>query len=120
LLAESGLCKAAKDISQGGIVGTAIMLAECSCVGIEIDVDAVPAPPGVAPERWLSSFPSFGFLLSVAEQNCDAVLAAFAARNIAAADIGRMRTGSEVLLTRAGEQALVWDFARQKLLGCVP
>ena len=32
-IAEARLCVAAKDISQGGIVGTALMLAECSGVG---------------------------------------------------------------------------------------
>ena len=33
-MAKAGLTTAAKDISQGGIIGTAIMLAECS--GVEI------------------------------------------------------------------------------------
>ena len=45
-IAEAGLCRAAKDISQGGIVGTAAMLAECSGVGITIDVRDVPTPDG--------------------------------------------------------------------------
>ncbi len=47
-IAESGLAEAAKDISQGGIVGTAMMLAECSGVGATIDVTRVPRPEGVA------------------------------------------------------------------------
>ena len=64
-IAEAGLSRAAKDISQGGIVGTAVMLAECSGVAIDIDLDAVPNPAGVALERWLLTFPSFGYLLSV-------------------------------------------------------
>src|SRR5271169_4497761 len=41
VIAEAGLSRAAKDISQGGIIGTATMLAECSDVGIAIDVRSV-------------------------------------------------------------------------------
>src|SRR5450631_2105807 len=62
-IAEAGLSRAAKDISQGGIVGTAAMLAECSAVGIDIDLNAIPKPEGVALERWLLTFPSFSYLL---------------------------------------------------------
>src|ERR1700676_4735520 len=46
-IAESGLAASAKDISQGGIVGTAMMLAECSGVGVALDVGQVPKPEGV-------------------------------------------------------------------------
>ena len=57
LIAEAGLSCAAKDISQAGIIGTAMMLAECSAVGMSIDLGAVPRPPGVPLDRWLQSFP---------------------------------------------------------------
>ena len=73
-LAEKGLACAAKDISQGGIPGTAVMLAESSGVSIALDLDAIEPPPGVALERWLKTFPSFGFLLSVAPGNVEPVL----------------------------------------------
>ena len=59
-IAEAGLSRAAKDISQGGIVGTAAMLAECSRVAIDIDLDAIPETRRRrAFERWLLTFPSF-------------------------------------------------------------
>jgi AIR synthase-related protein len=117
-LARAGLSKAAKDISQGGIIGTAIMLAECSGVEIVIDVDQVPRPPGVALERWLSSFPSFGFLLSVAPENVAAVTEHFSSRDIAAADIGEVRSGSRVLIEQGGETETIWNYSQQVLLGC--
>jgi AIR synthase-related protein len=119
-IAEAGLAKAAKDISQGGIVGTAAMLAECSGVEILIDVDAVPRPDGVARDRWLSSFPSFGHVLSVAEKNVPAVLRAFTERGIAAADIGAVRAGSRVMMTDGRATETIWDFARQPFIGCGP
>src|SRR5450631_151378 len=84
-IAEAGLAFAAKDISQGGIVGTAMMLAECSGVAVTIDVAAVPRPDGVALERWLQTFPSYGYIVSVAPSKVAAVIGRFAGRGIAAA-----------------------------------
>ncbi|MBE3640189.1 sll0787 family AIR synthase-like protein [Mangrovicoccus sp. HB182678] len=110
-LAAAGLVRAGKDISQGGIIGTALMLAECSGVGIEIDLAALTPPRGIAPERWLRSFPSFGFLLSVAPEAANAVCARFAARGIDAAAIGRVLPGSAVTLTDGEDRALFWDHA---------
>jgi AIR synthase-related protein len=105
-IAESGLAKAAKDISQGGIVGTAAMFAECSQVAITIDVGAVPKPHDVPLERWLLTFPSYGYLLSVAPSNVAAVLELFAERDIAASEIGIVSAGHSVSI-RNGEQVEV-------------
>ena len=47
-LAEEGLARAGKDISMGGIVGTALMLLEASGVGGTLSLDTVPAAGGRA------------------------------------------------------------------------
>lgn len=120
LIAESGLSRAAKDISQGGVIGTAAMLAECSGVGIAIDVRSVPMPDGVDPARWLLSFPSYGYLLSVRPADVPAVTALFQARGIAAADIGAVTADRRVTITEGSASETIWDFARQPLLGCGP
>jgi AIR synthase-related protein len=120
LIAESGLARAAKDISQGGIVGTAAMLAECSGVGIAIDVLAVPRPDGVELRRWLLSFPSYGYLLAVRPADIPAVTALFAARGIASADIGAITADRRVSITDGSATETIWDFARQSLLGFGP
>ena len=117
-IAEAGLCAAAKDISMAGTVGTAGMLFECSGVGGCIDVGAVPRPEGVDLFRWLSSFPSHGFLLSVAPRDTAAVLARFAARGIAAARIGAVEPGRCLRITDGRHAATVWDFAVSPLIGC--
>jgi uncharacterized protein len=117
-IAEAGLAIAAKDISQGGIVGTAAMLAECSGAAIVIDVDAVPRPAGVALNRWLLTFPSFGYLLAVSPENVAAVISQFSERDIAAADIGSLRPGSTVSVARGAASEVIWDFAAKPLLGC--
>jgi uncharacterized protein len=117
-LAEAGLAAAGKDISQGGIVGTAMMLAECSRVGAIIDVASVPRPCGVQLERWLVSFPSYGFLLAVKPSDASAVLARFRDRGIAAADIGELTADHRVVISDGAATETMWDFARDPLLGC--
>ena len=109
--------RAAKDISQGGIPGTAAMLAESSGVTIDIDLDAIEPPPGVPLERWLKTFPSFGFLLSVPQRSLDATLALFRGRDIHAGVIGEVRSGSEIALAAGGRRAVLRDFTRDRLLG---
>jgi AIR synthase-related protein len=119
-IAESRLAKAAKDISQGGLVGTAMMLAECSKVGAAIDVARVPRPDGVPLDRWLLTFPSYGYLLAVQPRHVPAVLARFSARGIAAADIGEITADHRVAIGDGAGVETIWDFAREPLIGCVP
>jgi uncharacterized protein len=119
-LAEAGLAGAAKDISQGGIVGTALMLAECSSVGAVIDVARVPKPEGVPLERWLQTFPSYGYLLAVAPAHVSAVLARFEARSIVAADIGKVTADRRVAVADGPSVETIWDFSQEPLIGCVP
>jgi len=119
-LAEAGLCRAAKDISMAGVVGTALMLLECSGVGAEIAIDAIPRPPGVDLLRWLTAFPSFGFLLSVSDTSLPEVLARFEARGLAAASIGRVDDTRTLYIERQGERESIWNFEEQALIGCAP
>ncbi len=114
--AEDGLCDAAKDISMAGAIGTALMLLECSGVGATINLDAVPRPSGVPMSRWLGSFPSYGFVLSVRPSAVDAVLARFAARGLAAATVGEVNDTRELVLAQAEERALLWDLNRDAFI----
>jgi uncharacterized protein len=116
-IAEAGLSRAAKDISQGGIVGTAAMLAECSDVAIDIDLRSLPKPDEVALERWLLTFPSFGYLLAVKPWNTGEAIARFAARNIAAAAVGTVSRGTRVTISNGASVETIWDFAKAPLIG---
>jgi AIR synthase-related protein len=97
-IAEKGWCRAGKDISNGGVVGTLAMLLECSRVGAELRLDQLPQPAEVDLQRWLIAFPSFGYLLSVPPENTKKVCAHFAARNIACAPVGRVTTSPSLVL----------------------
>lgn len=129
-VAEAGLCGAAKDISMAGVLGTALMLAECSRVGLRIDLGALPHPPGhghrdapAAFLRWLQAFPSYGYLLSVTPEHVAAVQARFVGRGLACAPIGAVEAGSGVWLQRGGlpeqappDLALLWDWQREPFI----
>jgi hypothetical protein len=117
LVAERGFACAAKDISQGGIPGTAVMLAECSGVGIEIDLDAIPCPAGVSLERWLTSFPSFGFLIATPRPKAAAVIDLFVSSGLSAAGIGRIVEGSEVAVASGSSRAVIRDHRADALMG---
>jgi hypothetical protein len=117
-IAERGLAAAAKDISQGGLIGTAMMLAECSGVGATIEVASVPKPESVSVECWLQTFPSYGYLLAVPPANVSAVLARFGDRNIAAADIGTITADHRVEIADGRSSETIWDFTREPLIGC--
>ena len=98
-LAESGWCRAGKDISNGGIVGTLAMLLECSRVGAELWLDQLPQPPDTDLARWLLAFPSFGYLLSVAPEFTPQVGAHFAVRDLACASVGRITAAPSLVLS---------------------
>jgi hypothetical protein len=119
LLAESGLCDAAKDISMAGTLGTALMLLECSQVGARIDLDSIPRPPDVPLARWLRAFPSFGYLLSVREEHLAQVQAQFEARSLACAVIGTVDTTRKVVIQQGDEAALLWDFNDEAFIAAV-
>jgi AIR synthase-related protein len=120
MLAESGLCRTAKDISMAGLVGTALMLCESSKIGLTINLDAVPRPPGIVLERWLVAFPSYGFLLAVASADQPAVLGAFAACGISAAAIGACDDTQRLMLHGPDGPELFWDLNDTPFMGVRP
>lgn len=119
-IAERSLARAAKDISQGGIVGTAAMLAECSGVGVEIGVTDVPRPDCASLERWMATFPSYGYLIASPPENVATIVELFRARDIAAADIGAVTEGHSVSVTDGVSAAVVRDLGAAPLLGLGP
>ena len=119
-LAEAGLCRAAKDVSGGGLVGTAAMFAECSGVGLTIDLAALPMPLDVDRLPWLAAFPSFGFLLAVADRDVAEVCSRFRARGLAAAAAGRFDDTRRVVLCDGDATELFWDLSDQPFIGFGP
>lgn len=110
LLAESGLCDTAKDVSMAGILGTTIMLLETSGSGAKVDLDKIACPLGVDFERWLRAFPSYGFILSVRPQNVKAVQILFEKQSICCVPYATVTNESVVTVHSRGDSKVIWDF----------
>lgn len=116
-LAEAGLVHSGKDISMAGVAGTLAMLCESSGCGAIMHVDNVPAPVGVELPRWLSSFPSYGFLLACAPEHNAQVIARFQAQGISAARVGTFQAAPRVDLALGPERVTYLDFTQDRLTG---
>lgn len=110
-LAENGLCCAGKDISNGGIIGTLAMLCNGSGAGVDLDIDRLPIPENTSWERWLISFPSYGYLLAVEPGNLEAVEKIFSSSLITCRSVGQFREKPGISLRRESE-AVELTFSR--------
>ncbi|MFM7676909.1 MAG: sll0787 family AIR synthase-like protein [Synechococcus sp.] len=112
-LACAGLVQAAKDISMGGLVGTAVMLVEAAGCGLELDLTAITPPAGVALEPWLTCFPSYGYLLACDPERLAPLQAAAAPLELLCQPIGSFLPPTDgpggLWLRRGLEQVCLWQ-----------
>lgn len=123
LMNEAGkrhLVHAGKDMSNPGAVGTLGMLLETSGRGGRVDLDKVPRPDGVDFAQWLKSYQGCGFVLAVAPKHSPKVLDLFAEVDVAGAVVGRVDSGSEMVLSQGGESRVLFDFKKDIITGCNP
>jgi uncharacterized protein len=116
-LAEAELVAAGKDISMAGLCGTVLMMLEASGVGAELDLARVPAPASVDPVRWLTAFPSFGFVLAVEPSAAAGVCARFDRVGVAAAVVGEVDASRRLTLRHDGRREVYWDLGLAPLTG---
>ena len=96
-IANKNLSVAAKDVSMGGIIGTLCMLLNSSEVGAEMDLEAITKPEEVAWEKWLSSFPSYGYIFACAKENSADIQQLFSEANINCDVIGKIAAKKDEL-----------------------
>jgi uncharacterized protein len=119
-LAGSGAVVAAKDVSMAGLVGSLAMLLECHRLGVEVDLDALPAPAAVDLEAWLLCFPCLLFLLCVPAGREAEVVAAFEGRSLVAAPVGVLDGTGSLRLRRGGQVAEVFDLRTDPITALHP
>lgn len=107
-IAERGLCGAAKDISNGGVIGTLVMLLQCSRVAARLDLGSIPRPEQVDLYRWLITFPSYGFLLCAAPDAYEEIRELFEQRGMTCARVGRIEEGVALHLELDAECVEFW------------
>jgi uncharacterized protein len=116
-VADSGACVAAKDISMAGLLGSLAMLLEHGRFGVTVDLDRLPRPLGVAMDRWLACFPSFGFLLCVPPGREDECIQPFHERGLQAVVVGEIDTSGQLALRRGGQRVTAFDLTADTVTG---
>lgn len=112
-LATSGAVVAAKDVSMAGLVGSLAMLLEPGRLGVSVDLDVLPVPPGVPLADWLGCFPCFAFLLTCPADRVPDCLGAFTGRGLTAEPIGVLDDGGRVRLSGGGREVVVFDLQEE-------
>jgi len=108
-LAEQGLVTAGRDISNAGICGTIAMILEASGAGAHVDLETLCAPDNVDPLRWLSAFPSFGYILCTRPEHASEVCGRFSAIGVACSTIGTITESPWFRLQHGREHATLLD-----------
>ncbi|QHV97783.1 sll0787 family AIR synthase-like protein [Spirosoma endbachense] len=106
-LANRGLSAAAKDISMGGIIGTLAMFVKASGVGAELYLEQIPRPDGVDWEKWLISFPSFGYLFTCKPGTENACIDLFTSHHIQCKAIGTITGNQNIVVYLDKEKSLI-------------
>ena len=108
-VAERGLVRAARDVSMPGVAGSLLQLLETAGCGAMLHLEDLPRPSEVTLERWLLTFPSFGFLLVAPPGAGGAAAEPFITRGLACAHCGRLDDTGVLRLTLAGQTAELWN-----------
>lgn len=119
LIAEKGLAKAAKDVSNAGILGTISILMENSGKGALIELASIPKPAEIELPDWLVCFQSFGFVLSVPGKQSEAVIALFREREITATTIGKVTEQQTIILKNGPKSKVLFDFKKDRIIGII-
>lgn len=137
-LADEKLVVAAKDISNGGLLGTLLMMLELTESGATLDLNALTIPATIASERqqnqsnfgqvtskkslpmqhllrWLKAFQSFGFLLTVEPSKVSQLINYFQDSHLTCCPIGSINDSGKVIIDHFGEQVEFWDLNHRSL-----
>ena len=121
-LALTNLAHAARDVSMPGVGGSLLQMLELAGCGVTLDLDRLPRPPDTQLDRWLVTFPSFGFVLAAPPRTSDDACAVFTRRGLAAAVCGSFDDTKQLKISSHGRLSavdcrLVWDLAAEPLTG---
>jgi hypothetical protein len=99
------------------MLGTLGMLLELSGKGAWIDLPSVPIPRGVGYERWLTTYPGMGFLVTCAEEDVKKVVNVFRRNFLSASCIGWMEKGKRLRVSYRDEERTIFDFKKDRITG---
>lgn len=117
IIAEMGLCKTAKDVSNGGLLGTIALLLESSKKGAVVDLNRIPKPDSFIFVDWLKAFLSYGFILTSDKTNTGQIRAEFTKKRIKTEVIGEIKEKQEFRLLLDDEDEVLYDLENESITG---
>jgi selenophosphate synthetase-related protein len=116
ILADKGLLSASKDLSNGGIIGTTLLMLEYAQKGATIDLSAIPIPTALDLSTWLKMYISTGFVVSTIPKNIDAVITVFEEQGLKATKIGKVDKSQKLKIQLEDERITVFDFQKESIV----
>ncbi len=116
-IAEKALCRTAKDVSNGGILGTIALLLESSRKGAVIDLNKITKPDSFVFIDWLKAFLSYGFVLTSDKADTGKIISEFANKNISAEVIGEVKEERKFRLLFNNEDEVLYDLETETITG---
>ena len=116
VLGAKKLLHASKDLSNGGIIGTLLLLLEYARRGATVDLASVPCPPGMDLNSWLKMYISTGYVVTSDAKQARKVLEVFRLHDLTAAVIGSVDDSLKTVLRLGGEARQIFDFAHESIV----
>jgi selenophosphate synthetase-related protein len=113
--AETGEAWSARDVSMPGIAGSLLQLLESAGgLGCAMDAEAIPVPAGVTLEQWITTFPSYAFVICGQPA---ALERRFGAPGLVCRQVGVLDDSAVLRLRSGAEEVVVWDLRSEPLAG---
>lgn len=114
-IAENKFANASRDISAPGILGSLAMLCESSLIGALVRIEDIPKPDNVELEKWLTCYPSFGFILATSSpKKCIEILAE---NGYESGVVGKIVEERKIKVEYQGEKVTFLDLEKQSIFG---
>ena len=120
ILADKQLLSASKDLSNGGIIGTTLLMLEYAQKGATIDLAAIPIPKGLDLVTWLKMYISTGFVVTAIPKNVQPVITIFKQQGLAAVQLGEVDTSQKLKVQLKKEKETIFDFTQESIVAPPP
>jgi selenophosphate synthetase-related protein len=120
VLADQNLLTASKDLSNGGIIGTTLLLLEYAQKGAIIEFEAIPTPNEFDLTTWLKMYISTGFVVTTPPENVDSVITIFQQHGYKSTAIGKVDKTQKLQVQLGKEKTTIFDFTQESIVAPPP
>ncbi len=120
ILADKQLLTASKDLSNGGIIGTTLLMLEYAQKGATIDLAAIPSPDDLDLITWLKMYISTGFVCTTIPKNVKPVISIFEQQGLSTAQLGEVDSSQKLKVQLGKDRITIFDFTQESIVAPPP